>query len=100
MQELEEEIQKPTGIWTIRPPKLSVDVLLISRECGIMYEIIESEGLRYVTNYCMVEPPLVCLSLKITYLLSESDNLCVPCIPQLAFGARSRPTLKMRDPLV
>lgn len=62
MQELEEEIQKPTGIWTIHPPNLSVDVLLISRECGIMYEIIESEGLRYVTDYPMVELPHICLS--------------------------------------
>ena len=62
MQELEEEIQKPTGIWTIRPPKLSVNVLLISRECGIMYEIIESEGLRYVTDYCILGLPYICFS--------------------------------------
>lgn len=48
MQELEEEIQKPTGIWTISPPKLSISALLISKECGIMYEVVETEGLRYV----------------------------------------------------
>jgi transmembrane E3 ubiquitin-protein ligase len=50
MQELEGELQKPTGIWTIKPPKLSVDGLLISKECGIIYEVINTEGLRSVTR--------------------------------------------------
>jgi len=48
MQELEGELQNPTGIWTIPPPKLSIDGLLISKECGILFEITNTEGLRYV----------------------------------------------------
>lgn len=48
MQELEDEIQRPTGIWTVAPPKLSMGGLLISKECGLMYQVTNSEGLRYV----------------------------------------------------
>ncbi|KAF8074721.1 hypothetical protein FPV67DRAFT_1665468 [Lyophyllum atratum] len=51
MQELEEEIQKPTGIWTIDAPKLSVTGLLLSRECGLMFEVTETEGLRSRTFF-------------------------------------------------
>ncbi|KAF9461528.1 hypothetical protein BDZ94DRAFT_1196082 [Collybia nuda] len=51
MLELEAEIQKPTGIWTIEPPKLSISGLLISKECGIMYEVTETEGLRSRTFF-------------------------------------------------
>ena len=46
MQELEEETQRPTGIWTVKPPKLSLTGLLISKECGLMYEVVKTEGLR------------------------------------------------------
>ncbi|KAG6898323.1 hypothetical protein C0992_011915 [Termitomyces sp. T32_za158] len=46
MQELEEEIQKPTGVWTISPPKLVANGLLVSKECGLMFEMNETEGLR------------------------------------------------------
>ena len=62
MQELEEEIQKPTGMRTIGSLKLSVNVLLIGRECEIMYGIIESEGLRYVMDYHILELLHICLS--------------------------------------
>jgi hypothetical protein len=48
MQELEEEIKSPTGSSTIRIPKLSVDGVLISEECGILYQIQDTEGLRFV----------------------------------------------------
>ncbi|KAL0955123.1 hypothetical protein HGRIS_004036 [Hohenbuehelia grisea] len=51
MTELEEETQKPTGIWTVDPPKLSVDGLLLSKECGIMYEIVNTTGLRSRTFF-------------------------------------------------
>lgn len=47
MQELEEETQRPTGIWTVSPPKMSLSGLLISKECGIMYQVTKTEGLRY-----------------------------------------------------
>jgi hypothetical protein len=46
MQELESELQNPTGIWTIPTPKLSISGLLVSKECGILYEVKNTEGLR------------------------------------------------------
>jgi hypothetical protein len=46
MQELEDELQNPTGISTVSAPKLSVSNILLSRECGILYEVTNSEGLR------------------------------------------------------
>lgn len=49
MQELESEIQKPTGISTVSPPKLSISGVLMSKECGILYELENTEGLRYIT---------------------------------------------------
>ncbi|KAF8631897.1 hypothetical protein AX15_002157 [Amanita polypyramis BW_CC] len=46
MQELEEEIKKPTGSATVNVPKLSINGLLISKECGVLYQIHDTEGLR------------------------------------------------------
>ena len=46
MRELEDELQNPTGISTVSTPKLSVSGVLLSKECGILYEIKNSEGLR------------------------------------------------------
>jgi hypothetical protein len=46
MLELEDELQAPTGIWTIKSPKLALGGVLISTECGVMYEIMNTEGLR------------------------------------------------------
>lgn len=47
MTELEEEIQKPTGASTVEPPRIAVDALFLSKDCGILYEIHEAEGLRF-----------------------------------------------------
>lgn len=46
MQELEDELQNPTGISTVSTPKLSISGILLSKECGLLYEITNSEGLR------------------------------------------------------
>lgn len=51
MQLLEEEMQHPKGLPTVSPPKLSVSGVLISKECGIMFEIRETEGLRFDSQY-------------------------------------------------
>jgi hypothetical protein len=51
MQELEDELQHPTGISTVSTPKLSVSGVLLSKECGILYEITNSEGLRSRTFF-------------------------------------------------
>ena len=48
MQELEEELQNPTGISTVATPKLNINGILLSKECGIMFEVSETEGLRSV----------------------------------------------------
>ncbi|KAJ7091331.1 hypothetical protein B0H15DRAFT_930088 [Mycena belliarum] len=44
LREYEEETQHPAGIWTIAPPQLSVSGLLMSKECGILYEFHKTEG--------------------------------------------------------
>ncbi|KAF4593156.1 hypothetical protein EYR38_008868 [Pleurotus pulmonarius] len=51
MAELEEEIQKPTGVSTVDPPRIAVDALFLSKDCGILYEIHEAEGLRSRTFF-------------------------------------------------
>ena len=51
MQELEEEVQNPTGAATVKPPPLSITGLLLSKECGLLYEITETEGLRSRTFF-------------------------------------------------
>lgn len=48
MQELEAELQQPTGVWTVPPPKLTISGVLLSKECGILYQLTNTEGLRYV----------------------------------------------------
>jgi hypothetical protein len=44
--ELEEEIQNPSGIWMFMPPTLALDGILVSKDCGILYEIGNTEGVR------------------------------------------------------
>ncbi|KAF9779793.1 hypothetical protein BJ322DRAFT_1086479 [Thelephora terrestris] len=43
--ELEQEIFDPTGISTVRPPKMALNGVLISQSCGILYQIDESTGI-------------------------------------------------------
>lgn len=47
MRELEEELQNPTGVSTVKPPQLALHAVLTSAECGILYHIRYAEGLRY-----------------------------------------------------
>jgi len=51
MRELEDELQNPTGASTVRRPKLELDGLLLSQNCGIMYEVKDTEGLRSKTFF-------------------------------------------------
>ncbi|KAJ3571915.1 hypothetical protein NP233_g3429 [Leucocoprinus birnbaumii] len=46
MQDLESEIQHPTGISTVKPPKMVLNAILLSKKCGILYEIHSTQGLR------------------------------------------------------
>ncbi|KAF7308805.1 RING-type domain-containing protein [Mycena kentingensis (nom. inval.)] len=45
LDQLEDEIQHPTGIRTVHAPPMSFRGLLLSKECGIMYEFNKTEGL-------------------------------------------------------
>lgn len=46
MQELEAEMENPTGITTVSRPPLLVNVVMMSKECGILIEVREAEGLK------------------------------------------------------
>jgi len=48
MKELEDELQNPTGIKTVSPRGPSINGILVSKECGLLYEISNTEGLRFV----------------------------------------------------
>ena len=51
MKELEEEIEKPTGIWTVRPPELKLEGVLVSQDCGVLLRFKETTGLKYVSDH-------------------------------------------------
>jgi hypothetical protein len=46
MRELEEELLRPTGITTVPRPPLTLDVAVISPECGILIEGKDANGMR------------------------------------------------------
>jgi hypothetical protein len=46
MQDLEDELQKPTGKWTAKRPALRLNGMLVSRECGLLYRLHDADGLR------------------------------------------------------
>ena len=50
MEDLEEELQRPTGRRTVKRPPLKLNGVLLSRECGILYSLHDTEGLRYGLN--------------------------------------------------
>ena len=47
MQVLEDELQKPTGMWTAQRPPLRLNGMFVSPHCGILYRLHDAEGLRY-----------------------------------------------------
>ena len=47
MDELESEFDEPTGITTIRAPELSLEGVLLSQDCGMLYEIQHTIGVQY-----------------------------------------------------
>ena len=49
MLELEQEVLDPSGISTVESPKMTLNGVLVSKLCGILYHIDESTGIRYVT---------------------------------------------------
>ena len=47
MDELESEFDEPTGITTVKAPELSLDAVLLSQDCGMLYEIQHTIGVQY-----------------------------------------------------
>ncbi len=79
MEELEHEYEKPTGISTVKPPELSLDGVLLSQNCGILYEVKHVVGLQYVF-------PLPVNGRQLTIsqnaeALQQDHDLCVPAVP-------------------
>jgi transmembrane E3 ubiquitin-protein ligase len=48
MNELESELDNPTGVTTARAPPLILDGILISSDCGILFETRNTKGLKCV----------------------------------------------------
>ncbi|CAL1715555.1 unnamed protein product [Somion occarium] len=51
LEELEEEIDSPTGISTVKQPPLLMNGLLISKDCGMMYKLKDIRGLKSQSLY-------------------------------------------------
>ncbi|KAI0628206.1 hypothetical protein C8Q77DRAFT_1150309 [Trametes polyzona] len=57
MDELEKEIDEPTGITTVKAPEMVIEGVLLSQSCGILYEIHHTVGVqsqrlnRKITTY-------------------------------------------------
>lgn len=81
MREIEDELQNPTGIRTLPPPKNSINGLFLSKECGILYELTNTEGMRFVCFAFSFSPHnLACLSShsffrKVTTCKSSCPNV-------------------------
>ncbi|RDX47178.1 hypothetical protein OH76DRAFT_1558028 [Lentinus brumalis] len=54
MEELEHEYEEPTGISTVKPPELSLDGVLLSQNCGILYEVKHVVGLQTQKLYSKI----------------------------------------------
>ena len=57
MQDLEDELQKPTGKWTVERPPLRLNGMLVSRECGLLYHLHDADGLRYEGRSACIYSP-------------------------------------------
>ena len=52
MEELESELEEPTGISTVKAPELVLEGVLLSQDCGILYELKHAIGVQYVSQHC------------------------------------------------
>ena len=69
MDELESEFDEPTGITTVKAPELSLDAVLLSQDCGILYEIKHAVGVQCVISFM--------LSRSIRLTLSAEARSCM-----------------------
>ncbi|KZT21185.1 hypothetical protein NEOLEDRAFT_1074064 [Neolentinus lepideus HHB14362 ss-1] len=54
MSELEAELLKPTGITTVQDPGIKLEGVMVSKECGFVWELRDGEGVRSNVWYRMV----------------------------------------------
>ena len=48
LKEVEDEIQEPTGISKIRAPDMKLQGVLVSQNCGMIYELPDISGMKSV----------------------------------------------------
>jgi hypothetical protein len=75
LRELEEEIQRPAGIWTVHPPPMSISGLLMSKECGILYEFHKTEGVGSVIHAIFSCFLFSLLRPQVTFVVPQTHNL-------------------------
>lgn len=54
MRELEAEMLNPTGITTVKDPGIKIEGVLVSKECGFVWELQDGEGVRSAAWFRMV----------------------------------------------
>ena len=50
LQEVESEIDNPTGVTTVRQPQMRLKGVLMSKDCGMLYELPEETGMKCVVT--------------------------------------------------
>jgi transmembrane E3 ubiquitin-protein ligase len=46
LEELEHEIEEPTGITTVHPPEMKASGVLVSKDCAMLYELPDIKGMK------------------------------------------------------
>jgi hypothetical protein len=77
MDDLEDELQTPTGRRTVRQPPLKLNGVLLSQECGILYRLRDAEGLRYDPHTFLLCNVIECLCIKVSVVLPQGRNMLV-----------------------
>lgn len=75
MDELESEIDEPTGITTVNAPELVFDGVLLSQNCSILYEIKHTVGVQYV-NSCLIGKTYLTTRLDPRGCIGRSRRVC------------------------
>ncbi|KAJ8489989.1 hypothetical protein ONZ51_g2566 [Trametes cubensis] len=50
MDELEKEIDEPTGVTTVRAPEMALEGVLLSQSCGMLYEVKHTIGVQQAAH--------------------------------------------------
>ena len=55
LQEVESEIDNPTGVTTVRQPTMRLKGVLMSKDCGMLYELPEETGMKCVILHAIIQ---------------------------------------------